>query len=73
MFTLTSSATKVAILALSAGMALSSFGAVAFGFQAQAHTTPVFELPQVVVIGYRASVSPDTLQAAVKVAGPAAI
>lgn len=73
MFTLTSSATKLAILVLSAGMALSSFGAVAFGFQAPAHTTPVFELPQVVVIGYRASVSPDTMQAVAQVAGRSSI
>ena len=63
MFTLTSSATKIAVIALSAGLSLSAFDAVTLGFQAPAHATPVIELPTVVVIGYRATVSPDTLQA----------
>ena len=69
MFTLTSSATKIATIALSAGLSLSAFDAVTLGFQAQAHTVPTIELPTVVVIGYRATVSPDTMQAAAKVAG----
>ncbi len=73
MFTLTSSATKIAILALSAGLSWSAFDAVTLGFQTSAQVTPVVELPTVVVIGYRASVSPDTMQAAVKAARPAAI
>ncbi len=73
MFTLTSSATKVAILALSACLSWSSFDAVTLGFQTQAQATPAIELPTVVVIGYRASLSPDTMQAAAKLAGPAAI
>lgn len=67
MFTLTSSSTKLAIVALSAGLAWSAFDAVTLGFQAQARTTPSIELPTVVVIGYRASVAPDTMQAAAKV------
>ena len=73
MFTLTSSATKVTILALSAGLSWSAFDAVTLGFQGPAQAVPTFELPTVVVIGYRASVSPDTMQAAAKVARPAAI
>jgi len=73
MFTLTSSATKIAIIALSAGLSLSAFDAVTLGFQTPAQAAPTIELPQVVVIGYRASVSPDTMQAAAKVAAPAAI
>ena len=73
MFTLTSSVTKVAVFALSAGMAWSAFDAVTLGFQAPVQATQVIELPQVVVIGYRASVSPDTVQATAKVAGRPAI
>ena len=73
MFTLTSSATKIAILALSAGLSWSAFDAVTLGFQTSAQVTPGVELPTVVVIGYRASVSPDTMQASVKAARPAAM
>ena len=64
MFTLTSSATKVAILALSAGLSWSAFDAVALGFHTPEQIISTIELPTVVVIGYRASVSPDTMQAA---------
>jgi hypothetical protein len=73
MFTLTSTATKIAIIALSAGLCWSAFDAVTLGFQTSAHATPTIELPQVVVIGYRASVSPDTMQAAAKVISPSPI
>lgn len=68
MFTLTSTATKIAILSLSAGLALGAADAVTLGFTTSAHTTPTVELPTVVVIGYRASVAPDALQAANAVA-----
>ena len=73
MFTLTSSATKVAILALSTGLSWSAFDAVALGFHTPEQIISTIELPTVVVIGYRASVSPDTMQAAAKAAGPSSI
>jgi hypothetical protein len=73
MYTLTSSTTKVAILVLSAGLSWSAFDAVTLGFQAQTRTMPSVELPTVVVIGYRASVVPDTVQAAAKVEGRSSI
>ena len=73
MFTLTSSATKVTILALSAGLSWSAFDAVTLGFQTPEQIIPTIELPTVVVIGYRASVSPDTMQAAAKTTGPSSI
>ena len=72
MFSLTSSATKLAIIALSAGLSWTAFDAVTQSFQvhaqAQAQATATIELPTVVVIGYRATVTPDTMQAATKVA-----
>ncbi len=66
MFTLTSTATKIAVLTFSAGLVFTAFDAVTLGFQVAAHATPTVELPTVVVIGYRASVAPDTLQAATR-------
>ena len=73
MFTLTSNVTKVAVFALSAGMAWSTFNAVTLGFQAPLQITQVIELPPVVVIGYRISVSPYTMQATAKVTAPSRI
>ena len=67
MFALTSTVTKMAVLTLSAGLAFTALDAVTLGFQVAAHTQPTVELPTVVVIGYRASVAPDTLQAATQV------
>ena len=67
MFTLTSTVTKFAILSLSAGMAFTAVDAITLGFQAPVHTIQTVELPTVVVVGYRASIAPDTLQASATV------
>ena len=73
MFTLTSTSTKLAVLALSAGLAVSTFTSVTLGFESSARQVTVIELPTVVVVGQRASVVNDTAQAAAKVATKAAI
>ena len=73
MFTLTSTSTKLAVLALSAGLAVSTFTSVTLGFESSARPVTVIELPTVVVVGQRASVVNDTAQAAAKVTTKAAI
>lgn len=73
MFTLTSTSTKLAVLALSAGLAVSTFTSVTLGFESSARQVTVIELPTVVVVGQRASVVNDTAQAAAKVTTKAAI
>ena len=73
MFTLASTSTKLAVLALSAGLAVSTFTSVTLGFESSARQVTVIELPTVVVVGQRASVVNDTAQAAAKVTTKAAI
>ena len=68
MFTLTSTVTKFAILSLSAGMAFTAVDAVTLGFQAPVHAMQTVQMPTVVVVGYRSSIAPDTMQASVAVA-----
>ena len=64
---LTSTTFKLATLAMSAAMTLSLGGAVINGFQHQADTTTVVQLPTVVIIGHReAGEPPATLQADAK-------
>ena len=72
MFTLTSTSTKLAVLALSAGLVASTFTSVTLGFESSARHVTVVELPTVVVVGQRASGAPDTAQAVVKVVAKAA-
>ena len=67
MFTLTSTVTKIAILSLSAGMAFTAVDAVTLSFQAPVHAVQTVELPTVVIVGYRSSVAPDTMQASAAV------
>ena len=64
MFTLTSTSTKLAVLALSAGLAVSTFTSVTLGFESSARQITVVEFPTVVVVGQRASIATDSLQAA---------
>lgn len=64
---LTSTTLKLSTLALSAAMTLSLTGAVIKGFQHQADTATVVQLPTVVIIGHRDAVTvPNTLQADAK-------
>lgn len=66
MFTLTSTATKLAVLAFSAAMAITSFQSVALSFNAPDHAVIVVELPTVVIVGHRASLQNSTAQTAAK-------
>ncbi len=68
MFTLTSTSTKLAVLALSAGLAVSTFTSVTLGFESSARQVTVVEFPAVVVVGQRASLTKDAAQAAAKIA-----
>ena len=72
MFTLTSTSTKLAVLALSAGLLVSTFTSVTLGFESSAHHVTVVELPTVVVVGQRSSVAPDSVQAVAKLTAKAA-
>ena len=72
MFTLTSTTTKLAVLAFSAAVSLASFQSVALSFKPTDNQVTFIELPTVVVIGQRASVVTDSAQAAVKVSTKAA-
>lgn len=73
MYTLTSTSTKLAALALSAAVSAVSLGSVVLSFQTPEATVSVIELPTVVIIGYRASLNLDTMQAAAKTSAKAAI
>lgn len=73
MFTLTSTSTKLAVLALSAGLVMSTFTSVTLGFESSAQHVTVVELPTVVVIGQRASLVTDAAQAAAKASTKSAI
>jgi len=64
---LTSTTFKLTTLALSAAMTLSLTGVVINGFQHQADTTTMVQLPTVIIVGHRDAVTvPDTLQADAK-------
>lgn len=73
MFTLTSTSTKLAVLAFSAAMAIGSFQSVALSFNAPEHAVTVVELPTVVIVGHRASLQIDTAQTAAKPAAKPAV
>ena len=67
MFTLTSTTTKLAVLAFSAAMAMASFQSVAVSFNSSAKAVSVVELPTVVVVGKRDSIASNAAQAAAKI------
>lgn len=72
MFTLTSTSTKLAVLALSAGLAVSTFTSVTLGFESTARQVTVVELPTVIVVGQRDSLTTEAAQAAAKVSAKTA-
>ena len=73
MFTLTSTSTKLAVLALSAGLVMSTFTSVTLGFESSAQHVTVVQLPTVVVTGQRASLVTDAAQSAAKASTKSAI
>ncbi len=62
MFTLSSTATKLSVLAFSAFASLSAMDSVALGFQHQADVPAVAVLPAVTIVGRRADLKQDAVQ-----------
>jgi hypothetical protein len=73
MFTLTSTSTKLAVLAFSAALSTASFSSVVLSFQTVEAPVTVVELPTVVVIGQRATLGQGTVQASLKTIAKTAI
>ena len=66
MFTLSSTATKLSVLAFSAMASLSAMDSVTVGFHHQTQMSSVAVLPAVTVVGRRADLTQDTVQLALK-------
>ncbi len=64
MFTLSSTATKLSVLAFSALATLSAMDSVAVGFHQQVQISDVAVLPAVTVVGRRADLKTDAVQVA---------
>lgn len=66
MFTLSSTATKISVLAFSAFAAVGSMDTVAVGFQLQQPTATMVTLPSVTIVGRRADAEQPSIQTASK-------
>jgi len=66
MFTLSSTATKISVLAFSAFAAVGSMDTVTVGFQLQQPTVTVVTLPSVTIVGRRADDEQPSIQTASK-------
>ena len=67
MFTLTSTSTKLAVLAFSAAVSMASFQSVALSFQTPDNHEAVAQLPTVFIVGKRDSLATNSVQTANKV------
>jgi hypothetical protein len=66
MFTLSSTATKLAVLAVSTWIALGTLDSMTIGFQQPSKPSVTVTLPAVTIVGYRADLMQDTPQAVAK-------